>query len=63
MTPTEFKAVRTALALSQNAMAQALRLGANGGRTVRRWELGERSIPGPAIVAVEYMLRDLAAAE
>lgn len=55
MTPAAFKAARKALGLSQNALARALRVA--DGRTVRRWEAGERDIPGPAQVAVLYMLR------
>lgn len=56
MTPAEFKAARKALGLSANAMAEALKV--SDGRTIRRWESGQRDIPGPAIVAVGYMLKD-----
>jgi hypothetical protein len=31
-------------------------MGANGGRTVRRWELGEVAVTGPASVAIELLL-------
>lgn len=55
MTPADFKAARQRLGLSQNALARALRVA--DGRTVRRWEAGQRDIPGPAMVAVAYMLR------
>ena len=55
MTPAKFKAARQALGLSQDAMARALLV--KSGRTIRRWESGERDIPGPALVAVGYMLQ------
>ena len=54
MTPKQFKAARRELDLTQNGMAQALGIASD--RTVRRWEAGERDIPGPAIVAIAYML-------
>jgi DNA-binding transcriptional regulator YiaG len=56
MTPTELKAARQFLGLSQAGLAEALRMGANGGRTVRGWELGERAVPGPVSVAVDCLL-------
>ena len=43
MTPAEFKAIRRALGLSCQGMAD--RLGVASGRTVRRWEAGTREIP------------------
>lgn len=55
MTPQEFKAARRTLGLSAEKMAKALNV--SSGRTVRRWEAG-KDIPGPAIVAVRFMLRD-----
>ena len=57
MTPAEFRAARKALGLSANGMAEALRLGKGGGRTVRRWESGETPVTGPVSVAVELLLR------
>ncbi len=54
MTRAEFKAARHALGLSAQGMARALRV--SDGRTIRRWQSGERDIPGPAIIAVRYML-------
>ena len=57
MTPAEIKSARTTLGLSQAGLAEALRLGANGGRTVRRWEAGEMPISGPAEVAIRLMLK------
>lgn len=57
MTPAELVAARNRLGLSQAGLAVALRMGKHGGRTIRRWELGEINVPGPAAVAVELMLR------
>lgn len=54
MIPASFKAARHALGLSAEGMAKALQV--SSGRTVRRWEAGDRDIPGPAKVALRYML-------
>ena len=51
-----FRRCRDALRLSQAEIAAALHV--SGGRTVRRWELGERPIPGPVWVALRYMMRE-----
>jgi DNA-binding transcriptional regulator YiaG len=48
MTKDEFKAVRDVLGLSAEAFAAIL--GAGSGRTIRRWEAGERPVPGPVAV-------------
>ena len=50
--PAELKAARQALGLSAEQLAQVVRV-EGGGRTVRRWEAGEREIPGPVIVVME----------
>ncbi|MEM7652404.1 MAG: helix-turn-helix domain-containing protein [Pseudomonadota bacterium] len=55
MSPKEFKEARHALGLSAKGMARALKV--ESGRTIRRWESGERDIPGPAIVAVQFMIK------
>lgn len=55
MTPAEFKSARRALGLSARGMGAAL--GGTAGRTIRLWEAGDRKIPGPAEVAVTYMLQ------
>lgn len=60
MTPAALRAARERLGYSQAGLAAALRMGKHGGRTVRRWELGEVEIPGPVAVAVELMLKGLA---
>lgn len=56
MLPTEVKAARKALGLSQAELAERLRMGPNGERTVRRWEKGDVPVSGPASVAIELML-------
>jgi len=57
MTPQEFKEARQTLGLSAKGMAKALMV--SSGRTIRRWESGQRDIPGPAIVAIRYMLKEV----
>ena len=56
MTPAEFRAARKKLGLSAQKMAQALKM--PSGRTIRRWEAGDNPVPGPVVVAVQYMLAD-----
>jgi len=58
MTPTDLREIRKSLGLSAEAFARIVRV--QGGRTVRRWEAGERDIPGPVQVIAEG-LRDSAA--
>lgn len=48
MTPSELRALREALGITADALATVL--GVSGGRTVRRWEAGDRAIPGPVAV-------------
>lgn len=62
MTPDDFREARRKLGLTASKLATALELGADGGRTVRRWEHGERGIPGPVAVALRYMLAEREAA-
>lgn len=57
MTPEEFKAARLDLKLSQNEIA--MDLGVSDSRTVRRWEAGDRDIPGSIAIVIEYWRRDL----
>lgn len=58
MTPRQFRKIRTRLGLSQSEMARKLRLGKQGARTVRRWELNETPVPGPVSVAMEGMFAE-----
>jgi DNA (cytosine-5)-methyltransferase 1 len=59
MTPADLKSARKSLGLTQTQMADALGLGPNGRRTVRRWESGETPISGPAQVAISLMLKEM----
>jgi DNA-binding transcriptional regulator YiaG len=55
VTPAELKAARHSLGLSAEGFARLVRV--DSGRTVRRWEAGERDIPGPVTVIVELLQR------
>ena len=46
MLPDEFKARRMALGLSQRELSRLWGMGANGDRTIRRWEDGSNPIGG-----------------
>jgi DNA-binding transcriptional regulator YiaG len=52
----DVKSARRRLGLSQTGLAEALRLGPNGERTIRRWEAGDVPVTGPASVAIELLL-------
>jgi DNA-binding transcriptional regulator YiaG len=54
MTEAEFSDCRALLGLTQAGLADALE---SDIRTVRRWENGERAIPGPVRVALRLMLQ------
>jgi DNA-binding transcriptional regulator YiaG len=54
MTPQELRAARDAFGLSAEGFARLVRV--ESGRTVRRWEAGDREIPGPVVVIVEALL-------
>lgn len=56
MTANDVRIYREVLGMSQNKLAEALHLGPNGGRTVRRWESGQIQISGPASVALTLMV-------
>lgn len=49
-----FRAGRKALGLGTPRMARALCL--SGGHVVRQWESGAHAVPGPAWVALYFML-------
>jgi hypothetical protein len=51
------RAARKQLGISAETLAARLRLGENGGRTVRRWEACQVPVSGPAQVAIELFLR------
>lgn len=50
-TPEALREARATLGLSADALARIVRV--EDGRTVRRWEAGQREIPGPVIVILE----------
>src|SRR5260370_38952960 len=60
-TPAELKAARHALGFSADGLARMVRV--EDGRTVRRWEAGEREIPGPVTVLLETAMGYLAQKE
>jgi DNA (cytosine-5)-methyltransferase 1 len=59
LTPAEIKASRQRLGLTQSGLAEVLRLGPNGERTVRRWEQGDVPVTGPASLAIELLLKEV----
>jgi transcriptional regulator with XRE-family HTH domain len=60
-TPGQLKAAREKLGLSTENLARVLRV--EDGRTVRRWEAGDREIPGPVIVVMETIMGNVASIE
>tara|TARA_R110000851_G_scaffold97428_1_gene211132 strand:+ start:12794 stop:12979 length:186 start_codon:yes stop_codon:yes gene_type:complete len=56
MTPEQFKDARKSLCYSQQALADEWGMGDYGGRTIRRWEQGERPINSIAAYCIELML-------
>lgn len=54
MTPADLKSARHALGLSAEGFARLVQV--ESGRTVRRWESGERDIPGPVTVIVRALM-------
>jgi len=58
MTPNEFKEFRQMLGFTQSQMGLALLLTGDVGRTVRKWENGEREISGPVSLAVAYLVQN-----
>ena len=57
-TAAELKAARRALGFSADGLARMVRV--EDGRTVRRWEAGDREIPGPVTVLMETAMGYLA---
>lgn len=51
MKPGELKSKRHALGLTAEGFARMVRV--QSGRTVRKWEAGDRDIPGPVIVILD----------
>ena len=59
MTPAEVRAARERLGLTTQQLATALECTV---RAVQQWESGVRNVPGPARVAIAFMLQALPAA-
>lgn len=55
MNPDELREIRGKLGLSTAGLAELLKV--SDGRTVRRWEAGDREIPGPAIVLLRLLAK------
>ena len=58
MLPDTLKSARHALGLSAEGFAKLVQV--ESGRTVRRWEAGERDIPGPVVVVVGALMESRA---
>jgi DNA-binding transcriptional regulator YiaG len=56
MTPEELKSARHALGLSAEGFARWVNVAS--GRTVRKWEAGDRDIPGPVSVLVKATMEN-----
>lgn len=65
MTPADLKTARHSLGLSTNELAAALSdpdhvkdgIPPVDGRTIRRWEAGDRDIPHAAVIVIKSMLK------
>ena len=56
MTPREFRDRRLTLGLSTEQLAE--RLGVDP-QTIRRWQDGSQSVPGPVTMAMAFLLRQV----
>ena len=56
MTPEQFKQARKTLGLSAARLATTWGMGEHGGRTIRRWEGGERPMNPVAAYCIQLML-------
>jgi len=54
MNKDELLRARIYLGLSHDGLAEVLEVAA--GRTVRRWEAGEKEVPGPAAVLLDVLI-------
>lgn len=52
MQPSDLTAIRRRMGLTQDGLAKLMNVDV---RTIRRWESGERSIPGPAVALLELL--------
>lgn len=51
MTPAQLRTIRDSLGLTAEAFARLV--GVSGGRTVRKWEAGDREIPGTVAILLK----------
>lgn len=58
LTPTDLKSARQNLGLSAAGFARLVKV--ESGRTVRRWEAGDRDIPGPVQVLAGALMESAA---
>lgn len=58
MTPDELRRELKRLGMSNQQLAEALKLGKGGDRTVRRWLSGDRAIRGHMEVAISLVLKE-----
>lgn len=56
MSPSELRAFRHTLGLTQHGLAEALRMAKHGWQSVSRWEQDGNTIPGPVQIAVEALI-------
>lgn len=58
MTPADLRVARRTLGLTQHGLAEALRMGKHGWKSVGAWESDRnvRGVPGPVQIAVELLL-------
>ena len=61
MDAEQFRQAREVLGMTQTELAHkvGVKPGKHMDRTVRRWERGERKVPGSVAVLVEMLLRDI----
>lgn len=57
VTPADLRTARKRLGLTQHGLAKALRMGKNGYQSISRWETDGNTVPGPAQVAIEHLLK------
>lgn len=55
MTPKDFKNTRENMRYSQHGLSQEWGMGENGGRTIRRWESGDRPMNPIAAYCIKLM--------
>ena len=56
MTPIDFKRIRSQTGMTQSRLAQVLQV--SSARTIRHWEMGDRSISGPVALLMELIDRN-----